>query len=78
MIRGGYQRPEEIEHWKAKDPIDLAEKTLADQGIYKVEEMAEKKDQVRKEVRDAIEYAKHAAGPDPIVIPEDIYQGALS
>jgi pyruvate dehydrogenase E1 component alpha subunit len=74
---GGYQRPEEIEDWKAKDPIDLAEKTLADQGIYTVEEMAEKKDQVRKEVRDAIEYAKNAAGPDPIVIPEDIYEGAL-
>ena len=74
---GGYQRSEEIEAWKAKDPIDLAEKTLAGQGIWTLEEMAEIKERTHREVRDAIEYGKNAAGPDPIAIPEDVYKGAL-
>lgn len=74
---GGYQRPEEMEDWKDKDPIDMAEKTLTDKGIYTAEDMAEKRDLVHKEVRDAIEYGKNAVGPDQIVIPDDIYEGAI-
>lgn len=74
---GGYQRPEEIEAWKAKDPIELAEKTLIDQGIFTVEEIAKKKEKAYNRVREAIEYGKNAVGPDPIVIPEDIYEGEL-
>lgn len=74
---GGYQRPKEIEAWKAQDPIKLAEKALKAQGIFTVKEMEKKKDQAHKEVREAIECGKNAVGPDPIVIPEDIYEGAL-
>jgi TPP-dependent pyruvate/acetoin dehydrogenase alpha subunit len=75
---GGYQREEEIEYWKARDPITIAEKIIVERGVYTVREATAQKEKARKEVLEAIEYAKAAAYPEPIVIPDDVYEGAAA
>jgi len=73
---GGYQREEEITYWKARDPIGIAEKIMVSKGIYNPKQVAEQREAARNEVTEAIEYAKKAVEPEPIIIPDDVYEGA--
>jgi pyruvate dehydrogenase E1 component alpha subunit len=75
---GGYQRPEEQTYWKEKDPISLAEKTLFQKKILTRKKILALREAVHHEIDTAIAYAKSAKDPDPIRVPEDIYEGAES
>ena len=70
---GGYVKPEDLEEWGKRDPIDLCQKKLFDRGILTGEGDKELRDAVRAEVDAAVEEA--FSGPDPTVedLFEDIY-----
>ena len=75
---GGYQRPEDLAFWQQYDPIDHAEATLFRKKILTRKKIAAQRESARNEIDSAIDYAKSARDPDPIRIPEDIYEGAQS
>lgn len=72
---GGYQRPEEWSSWEEKDPIGIAEKFLSQEKILSQKEILELRKKAQEEIDSAMEYAKAAQDPDPIRVPEDIYEG---
>lgn len=70
---GGYVKPEDLEEWGKRDPIDLCLRKLLDRGILTDEADKELRETVRAEVDGAVEEA--FSGPDPTMedLFEDIY-----
>jgi acetoin:2,6-dichlorophenolindophenol oxidoreductase subunit alpha len=68
-----YRPKEEVEQWRARDPIDrlgaqlLAEGGLTTAGLSEIEEL------VATEVRDAVEFAKESPFPDPSQVSDFVY-----
>lgn len=75
-VRGmglSYRADEEVEQWKRRDPIDLFEGRLIDQGIMSKEDVAAVHDQVHEQIAAAIEYANSSPMPDPATLLDDVY-----
>jgi TPP-dependent pyruvate/acetoin dehydrogenase alpha subunit len=70
---GGYVKPEDLETWKKRDPIDLCRKKVLDRGILTAEGEKKLVAEVRAEVEKAVE--EGAAAPDPTAkdLFEDVY-----
>ena len=68
-----YRPQEEVEAWKAKEPIKCYTKYLVDKKLFTEDELKAVEDQARKEIADAIEFA--AAQPFAPVesVAEDVY-----
>ena len=64
-----YRPQEEIERWRARDPIVLFEQTLRTRGILDDAAVEAVRAEVEAEVQDAIDFA--LASPDPD--PKDLY-----
>ena len=71
---GGYVKPEDLEEWGKRDPIDICQKKLFDRDILTAEEDEKLRKEVAQEVDDAVETAFQA--PDPTVedLFEDVYE----
>lgn len=74
---GGYQRDDELENWGKKDPIIISEKILISKKFCGKKKLAELRQKAKKEINEAIEYALSADYPETLVIPDDVYQGAV-
>ncbi|MEW6264331.1 MAG: thiamine pyrophosphate-dependent dehydrogenase E1 component subunit alpha [Thermodesulfobacteriota bacterium] len=76
---GGYVKPEDLEKWAKRDPIDLSQKKILDRKLLDPEQDRKLRAEVQKEVDDAVAYA--FASPDPTAADlfEDVYsfQGVL-
>ena len=70
---GGYVKPEDLEEWGKRDPIDLCQKKILDRRILTPEGDQKLRETVRAEVESAVEEA--FAAPDPTVddLFEDVY-----
>ena len=68
-----YRTDEELEQWKARDPIDLMERRLADQGILSAEAAQAVHDEINAEVQAAVEFAKSSPMPEASTLLEDVY-----
>lgn len=70
---GGYVKPEDVEEWGKRDPIDLCQGKLLDRGVITREGDQELRASVHAEVDDAVEEAFSA--PDPTIedLFEDVY-----
>jgi len=71
--RNRYRTKEEIEEWKARDPIGHFETELASYGLFKPDELAAVRDDAEREIADAIEYARNGTDPDPREVTRDVY-----
>ena len=67
---GGYVKPEDLEQWGKRDPIDLCQRKLLDRGILSLDEDQKLRDEVQSEVAEAVKGA--FAAPDPTV--DDLFQ----
>lgn len=75
-VRGmglSYRTDEEVEEWKKKDPIDLFEARLAEQGVLSAEDAKAVHDEVMAEIDKAIKFAEDSPYPDPEAVLEDVY-----
>jgi pyruvate dehydrogenase E1 component alpha subunit len=71
----GYQRETEMKYWKKKDPILAAEKTLMERKFCTKKKIDEIKTAAKKKLESSVEYAKNAVYPEPLSLPDDLYQG---
>ena len=68
-----YRTDEEVEEWRKKDPIDLFEARLAEQGILSADAAKAVHDEVFAEIEVAIKFAEDSPYPEPGAITEDVY-----
>ncbi|MHB8301499.1 MAG: thiamine pyrophosphate-dependent dehydrogenase E1 component subunit alpha [Acidobacteriaceae bacterium] len=68
-----YRTAEEVEEWKAKDPIAAMERYLTGKGLFSAEWKQKIADDFAKELDAAIEFAEKAPRPEPIECLDHLY-----
>ena len=68
-----YMPEEEMQEWKAKDPIPRFEKELLDAGVLTQEKIVEIKDSINKDLSDAAKFADESPLPDLSELFDDVY-----
>jgi len=68
-----YRDDSEVLEWRQRDPIELMEVRLAEQGLLSAEAAAGVHEGVLAEVREAIAFAEASPFPEPSALMEDIY-----
>jgi len=59
-----YRTKEEVEKWKKRDPIILAEKFLLENNILSPEEIVKIREETNEEMKEAVKYALESPYPD--------------
>ncbi len=75
--RNRYRTVEEIDSWKKKDPVKRFENQLREFQFLSADEITAVATQARKDVEDAIEYAKAGTDPDPTTVVRDVYTASV-
>ncbi len=73
MRDGSYRSVEEVESWKARDPIQMLHATLVADGQIDEDELAGVDAEVQAQIADAYEFAKNSPYPDPATASDHIY-----
>lgn len=68
-----YRSADEVETWKKRDPLLLAEARLADRGEIDDAEREAVREAARAQVADAVAFAEAAALPEPASALEDVF-----
>lgn len=68
-----YRSKDELNEYKAMDPVKVTEKTILDNGIATIEEIQAIKDKVKATVKNAVEYAEMSPLPEASSLYEDNY-----
>jgi pyruvate dehydrogenase E1 component alpha subunit len=68
-----YRGKEELEEWKAKDPIPRFERKLLEMQVLTQQKIEEIRDSLRKAVNEAVSFAEESPLPDPSEVTEDVY-----
>jgi pyruvate dehydrogenase E1 component alpha subunit len=71
--RNRYRTKEEIEEWKARDPIPRFEVELMAHGIATEADVREIRDAAEAEIAAGIEFARNGTDPDPMEVTRDVY-----
>jgi 2-oxoisovalerate dehydrogenase E1 component len=73
MRDDGYRTREEVEGWKARDPIGRLAATILEKGAATRQDLEAIEARVRSEVEEAFEFAKASPWPDPATVTEHVY-----
>jgi 2-oxoisovalerate dehydrogenase E1 component len=73
MRDGGYRTIEEIESWRARDPIQMLHTTLVADGRASAEELAAIDAEVQARIAEAYEFARNSPYPDGATASDHIY-----
>jgi len=68
-----YRTKEEVESYKAKDPIDIVKKTIIDNKLASDEELETIIKRVMDIVEDSVKFAEESPYPDPSELYKDVY-----
>ena len=68
-----YRSDEEVEEWMKRDPIDLFEARLSEQGIMSADDLAGVHQTVHGEIEAAVKFADESPMPDPATLLDDVY-----
>ncbi len=70
---GVYRTRDELDGWKARDPIGAFEARLGDAGVLTGDEARRAEAELREEIERAVEFARASADPPPELAFEDVY-----
>ncbi len=70
-----YVPAEDLEHWKARDPIVLFERLLLDEGRLDAAQIEALRTRVRAEIEEAEAFALAGPHPDPDSVARGVYAG---
>jgi 2-oxoisovalerate dehydrogenase E1 component len=73
MRDGGYRTQEEIDTWKARDPLKLYRERLLAEEIANTDEIEAIEVQVKATVEEAFEFSKNSPWPDPETVLDHIF-----
>ncbi|HJP32463.1 MAG TPA: thiamine pyrophosphate-dependent dehydrogenase E1 component subunit alpha [Candidatus Latescibacteria bacterium] len=73
MRDGGYRTQEEIDSWKARDPITSFARALLDDGIAIPDELQVIDDEIAVEVQQAVDFATQSPWPDAETVADHVY-----
>lgn len=68
-----YRTREEVESWKAKDPIKRWRETLCERGMYTAQELDAIDQKAQQETDEAVTFAQNSPEPDPARVLEDVF-----
>ena len=68
-----YRNEDEVDEWKAKDPLPRFEKKLLEINVLTQEKIAEIKKAIEKELVEAARFAEESPFPDPSEVTDDVY-----
>ena len=71
--RNRYRSKEEIDSWIARDPIELFQRDLIAHGLIEPAEVEALVSSVKREIEEAIEFAKASPAPDPASLTDYVY-----
>ncbi len=69
-----YRTREELDEFKAKDPIDHVLHTIQSEGLASEDKLTQINDKVKQEIEEAVQFAEQSSYPDPSEIYLDIYK----
>lgn len=73
MRDGGYRSQEEIDSWKARDPIKLYQERLLAEEVVNTDELEAIEVQVKGIVEEALEFSKNSPWPAPETVLDHIF-----
>ncbi len=76
MRDAGYRTADEIEAWKARDPLALLQSRLVGEGIANAGDFEPIDAEIKALVEDAAEFAKNSPFPDPTSVTNHIYSAS--
>ncbi|MBV7332689.1 thiamine pyrophosphate-dependent dehydrogenase E1 component subunit alpha [Chloroflexi bacterium TSY] len=68
-----YVPPDLLAEWEKKDPVQMMERRLIDDGLADQDEIDEIKHRCDVEIAEAVEYAEASPWPDPVTVEEGVY-----
>ena len=69
-----YREKEEVEEWRAKDPIKTFRDRLLSEGVISEEEVDEVRERIERRVTEAVEFADASPEPPLETLYENLYQ----
>ena len=72
-----YRSQEEVEEWKLRDPIVIHKERLLSQVIATQAEIDQMEDEVKKQIEEAVEFARQSPYPDPSELFEDMFANPI-
>lgn len=72
----GYRSEAEFEEWKKRCPVETFEKQLIADGILTNKDLELMKQEITKEIEEAVRFAKESPFPDPETLSEYVYAEA--
>lgn len=73
MRDGGYRSQEEIDSWKARDPITAFAKAVVEAGSVTTADLQAVDDAMAAEIEDAVAFATDSPWPDPATVADHIF-----
>jgi pyruvate dehydrogenase E1 component alpha subunit len=68
-----YRQREEVERWREQDPIERVKRAAVERGAMSQPEVEQLEERIRKQIDDAVEFAKNSPDPTPDQLMTDIY-----
>jgi len=68
-----YRNKEEIDQYRAKDPIEMVRQVIIEQGIAEESTLLDIEKKVKQQIKEAIEFAENSDFPLPSAVYEDVY-----
>jgi TPP-dependent pyruvate/acetoin dehydrogenase alpha subunit len=72
-----YRKPEEVERWKARDPLILMQNYLTKQGIWSDEWKRKIMDDINAEIDEAVQFAESSPYPEPEEALDHVYSFSI-
>ncbi len=72
----GYRTREEVESWRARNPIDLLKSKMVSAGLASAEELQRIDADISAQVVEAHAYAQNSPWPDPATVTQHLYSSS--